>query len=180
MDAETNVESHGVLMQIYHRVTDSEPWLLHHDAFQELGIHATQVALTEDGSLQFEPCFFRPHPEKLVSLCHYTSIRDSATGGEDLFSQYHLPTSPRPEFEAILKEAQEKDRDGDYLGAANRRYDWDLRSWAVRESEVDVSAREVFDYVEFYLEVSLETRSDQLDDFYDYTLRRLEKLERWW
>lgn len=180
MNANTTAEPHAALMQLYHQVTDSGSWLLHHDALQELGIRATQVALADDESLQFEPCFFRPHPEKLVPLCHSTAIRESTTEGEDLFSEHHLPTNPRPEFEAILKEAQEKDPDGDYLGAANRRYDSDLRRWAMQESEVDVSARDLFDYIEYYLEISLETRLDQLDDFYDYTLRGLVKLERWW
>jgi hypothetical protein len=36
------------------------------DDFQKLGIQASQIDMTEDGGLHFDPCFFQPHPERVL------------------------------------------------------------------------------------------------------------------
>lgn len=123
MDAEANVEPHGALMGLYHQIKDCESWLLHQQDLQKLGVCATQVALTAEETLQFEPCFFRAHPEKLIPICYFNAPRDEDdhrpdprldTLPENPFPDRHpLPTNPCPTFEAILKEAQEESPDGD-------------------------------------------------------------------
>lgn len=186
MDAGTNVEPHGALMQLYHKIKDCKSWLLHHDALQTLGIRATQVALTGKESLQFEPCFFRPHPEKLIPLCYFNARRDEDdccrnSGSNPLpenpfTDRPSLPINPRPIFDTILEEAQKNTPNGDYLGAANSRYSYELHTWASKECEMDLLALELWECMEFYLDMPLEHPSDPAEDF---TLRDLEKLDSW-
>lgn len=188
MDAETNVEPHGALMRLYRQINDCESWLLHQDALERLGIRANRVALMDDESLQFVPCFFWPYSGKILPMCYLNGVLDqddlrrnngSSTLPENPFPKNRLPTNQRPEFEAILKEAQKENPDGDYLGAANCRYHSDLWMWSGRECEMDVRARELWDYLQRFVETSPEVQSDSLTDNTLHTLRDLEKLESW-
>lgn len=185
MDAETNVESHGALMQLHHQVNDCESWLLHPHDLQRLGIRATQVALKDDESLQFEPCFFRRHPEKILHICYSNAteggkrrrLNASDTLPENPFPHRRsFPTNPRPEFGTILQEAQNAKPDGDYLSSANINYHEDLYMWAAREREMDTRAQELWDYLEYFLDTTLKDESDPLAD---HSVRDLEKHERW-
>lgn len=164
MDAETNVEHHGALMRLYHQIKDYESWLLPLDVLQRLGIHASQVDTTDNETLQFNPCFFRPHPEKLLHLYYF---------GADL-DDYQRGLNPVPSFDAILEQAR-KDfpNGGEYLKIANLKYYSAMKSWAGREGDPDVRARELFDYIDHHLDVEPE---DQPEDF---TLHSLGDLQDW-
>lgn len=140
----------------------------------------------EDESLQFVPCFFRPYSGKIFPMSYFNGVLNqddprrnngSSTLPENPFPRERLPTNQRPEFEAILKEAQKENPDGDYLGAANCRYHSDLWMWAGRECEMDVRARELWDYLQGFIETSPEVQSDSLTDntlIHCATLRSLE------
>ncbi|KAJ5427084.1 hypothetical protein N7465_002154 [Penicillium sp. CMV-2018d] len=65
--AETQAQPHAFLRSLVQQARDLEPDFPSPDDFQRLGIKAFQVSLApeNDKGLQFEPCFFRPHPDKL-------------------------------------------------------------------------------------------------------------------
>jgi hypothetical protein len=64
--AETQAQPHDFLRSLVQQARGLEPDFPSPDDFQKLGIKAFQVSLApeNDESLQFEPCFFRPHPDK--------------------------------------------------------------------------------------------------------------------
>lgn len=64
---ETQAQPHAFLKSLVQQVKDLEPDFPSPDDFQRLGVQAVQVPLApeNDKGLQFEPCFFRPHPDKL-------------------------------------------------------------------------------------------------------------------
>ncbi|KAJ5868580.1 hypothetical protein N7534_003133 [Penicillium rubens] len=65
--AETQAQSHAFLRSLIQQAKDLEPDFPSPDDFQRLGVQVVQVPLApeNDQGLQFEPCFFRPHPDKL-------------------------------------------------------------------------------------------------------------------
>lgn len=64
---ETQARPHAFLESLVQQVKDLEPDFPSPNDFQRLGVQAVQVPLApeNDKGLQFEPCFFRPHPDKL-------------------------------------------------------------------------------------------------------------------
>lgn len=120
--------------------------------------------MTDNETLQFNPCFFRPHPEKLLHLYYFGADLDDCKRG----------LNPAPSFDAILKQAQKKfPNGGDYLKIAHMQYYSAMQSWASREGDPDVRAQELFDYIDYHLD---EPPEDQPEDF---TLRSLGDLEHW-
>lgn len=181
MDVISNVKPHGALMQLYDQISNHESWLLSPDLLQSLGIHATQVTLTSDGNLAFEPCFFRPHPEKLIPFCYFNQIRDkedhpdtrvSNTLPENPFPDNPLPSNRQPTFETILQETQKNMPDGDYLKEANLRYEHQIYLWSFEEENIHDQAEELARHIDYYLDMELE---DQSED--SRTLYNLEGLE---
>ncbi|KAI2701906.1 hypothetical protein CBS147332_7682 [Penicillium roqueforti] len=65
--AETQDRPRALLGSLVQQARDLEPDFLSPEDFQRLGVQAFQVSLApEDGEgLQFDPCFFQPHPDKL-------------------------------------------------------------------------------------------------------------------
>lgn len=65
--AETQAQPHAFLRSLVQQAKDLEPDFPSPDDFQRLGVQVVQVPLApeNDQGLQFEPCFFRPHPHKL-------------------------------------------------------------------------------------------------------------------
>lgn len=68
MHARTKPTRHPVLTLLYRRLKDHESFFLSPSNLQDLGIQASQVDITDDGILQFQPCFFRPYPERVLQL----------------------------------------------------------------------------------------------------------------
>ncbi|KAJ5960882.1 uncharacterized protein N7479_008032 [Penicillium vulpinum] len=64
-------QRHAFLRSLFQQVRDFEPDFPSPDEIQRLGIQVSEVspADTNDGTLQFEPCYFKPHPEKLLEIC---------------------------------------------------------------------------------------------------------------
>jgi hypothetical protein len=63
MDPETR-QPHGFLKRLYQRVKAFEPNHPSHD-LRQLGIQVSQVA-TVNETILFDPCYFHPHPERLL------------------------------------------------------------------------------------------------------------------
>jgi hypothetical protein len=57
MDAQTPIRRRGILKRLYQRIKDYESFFLSPSDLQGLGIQAIQVGITDDGTLQFHPCF---------------------------------------------------------------------------------------------------------------------------
>lgn len=94
MHARTKPTRHPVLTLLYRRLKDHESFILSPSNLQDLGIQASQVDVTDDGILQFQPCFFRPYPERVLQL--YPLDTSAMTEGlPELYDQ--------PDFERIFR-----------------------------------------------------------------------------
>ncbi|KAJ5968495.1 hypothetical protein N7501_004743 [Penicillium viridicatum] len=98
MDAQTLIRRHDVLKSLYQRVNDSESFFLSPCDLRGLGIQASQVGITDDGILQFQPCFFLPYPERVLQEYPIHP------------SEISLPKlDNRPNFDSILRRVLERD-----------------------------------------------------------------------
>ncbi|KAJ5201917.1 uncharacterized protein N7498_006580 [Penicillium cinerascens] len=66
MDSNAKAQRDQRLTQLYDEVDDYESVFLSPKDLQACGIQASQVDITEDGTLLFNPCYFRPHPERVL------------------------------------------------------------------------------------------------------------------
>ncbi|KAJ5534695.1 hypothetical protein N7527_000949 [Penicillium freii] len=95
MDAQTLIRRHDVLKNLQQRVNGFETFFLSPSELQGFGIRAYQVGITDDGVLQFHPCFFLPHPERVLQKYPIDTSRISVDGCPKL--------NNRPDFDSILK-----------------------------------------------------------------------------
>ncbi|KAJ9487299.1 hypothetical protein VN97_g6032 [Penicillium thymicola] len=102
MNIETHSAPHEFLYALYNRVHGFEPNLPSPSDLQMLGIQAFQVATTNDETIQFDPCFFLPHPERLLQK--YPLDDSSGTS----LSRPRTLRDPNPTLEDFLKD---EDRD---------------------------------------------------------------------
>jgi hypothetical protein len=56
----------SVLHSLYLRVKEYKPFFLSLDDLKVLGIQASQVETSQDGDINFNPCFFQPHPDRVL------------------------------------------------------------------------------------------------------------------
>lgn len=69
----------SVLRSIYIRVKECKAFFLSLKDLKELEIQASQVETSEDRGILFDPCFFEPHPERVLQkypLDHLGNISD--------------------------------------------------------------------------------------------------------
>lgn len=66
--AGSQARPHAFLRSLSQQVNDFEPDFLSRGDLQRLGIQTFEVPFdpNENGALKFDPCFFKPHPEKLL------------------------------------------------------------------------------------------------------------------
>lgn len=145
-------------MQLCDQIKDYENWLVRPDQLQTLGIHASQVALTYDGNLSFEPCFFRPYPAKIKPLVHeFDARRDEFETGILHEMQPPFPQNPRPPtYDALVKEHQATSPNRGDLKAVFSNYRAQLKRWSRMERWPIRCASKLRDYIDWYLELSLE------------------------
>ena len=74
------------------------------DDLQMFGIQASQTDMIEDDRLQFEPCFFQPHPESVLEKY----LIDPLNMDEDI-----KPLNLQPDYDAMFKEYSEVSTDTD-------------------------------------------------------------------
>lgn len=99
MKGTPDVGSHGALIELSHQIENYENSLLPPDKLRSLGIQASQVALTNHESLQFEPCFFRPYPAKVKPLVlEFDARRHEFKAGAPHEVQPSFPQNPRPPY----------------------------------------------------------------------------------
>ena len=113
--AETQAQPHAFLRSLVQQARDLEPDFLSPEDFQRLGVQAFQVSLApeHDEGLQFDPCFFRPHPDKLfekypVYIYHleedpqdiqFTTFNDYLQNALTEHSPEYAPVIARMEYE---------------------------------------------------------------------------------
>lgn len=94
MDSQTSSSRRSALKEIYRQVKDWKAVFLSPSNLRSLGIQARQVGITADGTLQFQPCFFRPYRERVLELY---PLHPSVTADD-------LPKlNYRPDFDQILQ-----------------------------------------------------------------------------
>ncbi|KAJ5594921.1 uncharacterized protein N7459_001129 [Penicillium hispanicum] len=136
MDRQAFLKRHSDLKHLYQRVQNCESWFLSPDDLQGLGIHAFQVGITENGILQFHPCFFRPHPERILQKYALNP------------SQYMPELNYRPNLDSIFKRIVEEHPDLENpFKVAMRRYESDV-DVSCRLDEWSIRAREIQDHIE--------------------------------
>ncbi|CAI7631196.1 unnamed protein product [Penicillium glandicola] len=98
MDSATQ-QPHGSLKRLYQQLKAFEPNHPSQDDLDRLGIQVSQVATVNDGIILFDPCFFRPHPDRLLQ---YPLNPDPEENGK--------PPRLRlvPTFDEILEDCQEE------------------------------------------------------------------------
>ncbi|CAG8092803.1 unnamed protein product [Penicillium salamii] len=142
MHARTRPSRHPVLKLLYRRLKDSESFFLSPRNLQDLGIRASQVDITDDGILQFRPCFFRPYPERILQVYPL----DTSNLFNDLPVLYY-----QPDFASMLAEVCLKYPDAeDPLKIARFQYEEHamLRSpdeWLTHARETESYIRRIHD-----------------------------------
>lgn len=96
MDAQTLIRRHDVLKNLHQQVNDCESFFLSPSNLQGFGIRAYQVGITDDGVLQFHPCFFLPHPERVLQKYPIDTSQISVDDCPKL--------NNRPDFDSILRD----------------------------------------------------------------------------
>lgn len=63
-------QPHAFLRSLYQQVRDLQPDFPSSDEIRRLGVQVSKVspADTDDGTLEFKPCYFKPHPDKLFEI----------------------------------------------------------------------------------------------------------------
>lgn len=118
MDAEAKAS----LKRLQQQVRSCESVFLSPDDLQMFGIQASQIDMTEDGRLQFDPCFFQPHPERVLEKYPL----DPLNMDEDM-----EPLNLRPDYDAILEKYSEVFPDTDEaIRYATERYNQDIELYA--------------------------------------------------
>jgi hypothetical protein len=64
--AESQAQPHVFLRSLVQRVEDLEPDFPSPGDLQGLGIQTFEMSLNPDETLKCDPCYFRPHPDKLL------------------------------------------------------------------------------------------------------------------
>ncbi|KAJ5630623.1 uncharacterized protein N7484_010723, partial [Penicillium longicatenatum] len=68
MDPQSQARRRKAVKHLYRKFGLSQPWYYSSGDLQSLGIQALQIDVTGDGTLKFDPCFFRPYPEKALQV----------------------------------------------------------------------------------------------------------------
>ncbi|KAJ5812434.1 hypothetical protein N7474_008735 [Penicillium riverlandense] len=87
------------LKSLQQQVRSCESVFLPPDDLLILGIQATQIGIAEDGRLLFDPCFFQPHPERVLEKYPL----DPLNMDEDF-----APLNLRPDYDAFLEEISQE------------------------------------------------------------------------
>lgn len=98
VDFHTNTRRNESLKQLYQQVESYRSVFLSPEDLQALGIQASQVDITEDGALQFNPCLFRPHPERVLEKYPLDPLKKTS---------YITPLNYRPDWDTILERIKE-------------------------------------------------------------------------
>lgn len=83
------------LKRLHQQLRSCNSVFLSPDDLQKFGIQASQIDMTEDGGLQFDPCFFQPHPERVLEKYPL----DPLNMEKDM-----EPLNLRADYDAILEE----------------------------------------------------------------------------
>ncbi|CAI7599483.1 unnamed protein product [Penicillium glandicola] len=89
---------HAFLRSLFQQVRDLEPDFPSSDEIRRLGIRACEVspADTNDGTLEFEPCYFKPHPDKLLEIYPFHPDVEP--------DEYPVPISPVRSVQDLMNE----------------------------------------------------------------------------
>lgn len=114
MDVDAKATRDDSLNRLQQQVRSGEPGFFSPDDLRIFGIQASQIDMTEDGRLQFDPCFFHPHPEKVLEKYPLDPL---------LMDGGITPLNCRPDYDAILEEFSEVFSDSEKaIKCATERY----------------------------------------------------------
>lgn len=136
----TKPPRHPVLKLLYKRLQlDHESFFFSPSSLQNLGIQASQVDITDDGVLQFQPCFFRPYPERVLQL-YPLDMAMTEAGLPKLYYQ--------PDFASILEEVRLSNPDAeDALQLSYARDAYESCAMLSAPDEWDFHARDTERYI---------------------------------
>ncbi|KAJ5167190.1 uncharacterized protein N7482_005971 [Penicillium canariense] len=135
MDMQTKIRRYKAVKELYERINGCKSWFFSPGDLQGFGIQALQVDVSDEGSLQFDPCFFRPYPERDLPKYPLDTVRMATVGIEKI-----RPLNFRPDFDSILRDYENTPGIEDPLRSARSRYESIMEltgpdEWAVHATE---------------------------------------------
>ena len=128
------------LKRLHQRVRNHQSVFLSPGDLQKLGIQAFQVDITDDGILQFDPCFFQPYPEKVLQKYPLDPV-----SMDDWFPKLNY----QPDLNEILKRIREIYPEAeDCVEIAQAKYEHEV---ALMEGSWMERAREMYDHIDWQL-----------------------------
>jgi hypothetical protein len=103
MDIQSQIRRCEAVKHLYQQFGISKPWFFSPDDLQGLGIQTLQIDVTGDGSLQFDPCFFRPYPERVLQKYPLDLVQMAA----EFPPQTLGPLTSRPDVTSMIRMEEE-------------------------------------------------------------------------
>ncbi|KAJ5804234.1 uncharacterized protein N7518_000537 [Penicillium psychrosexuale] len=119
MDKQTQTRRCDEVKRLYKLLKSCESWFLSPGDLQGLGIYSQQVGMTGDGSVQFDPCFFRPYPEKVLQKYPLDTVSMAADHPPQTLQRLNNPR----DFQTLLREVQNDPKVEHPLEFAKSRWD---------------------------------------------------------
>lgn len=102
MDTQDQTRRCEALKHLYQKFGTSKPWFFSPGDLQGLGIQTLQIDVTSDGTLKFDPCFFRPYPERVLQKYPPDLVQMAVFLGQTL-----RPLSSRPDVTSMIQMEEE-------------------------------------------------------------------------
>lgn len=102
MHTQDQIRRYKAVKHLYQNFGSSQPWFFSADDLQGLGIRTLQVDVTSDGTLKFDPCFFRPYPERVLQKYALDLVQMAVFPGQIL-----SPLTFRPDVTSMLQMEEE-------------------------------------------------------------------------
>ncbi|KAJ5121603.1 uncharacterized protein N7515_009564 [Penicillium bovifimosum] len=117
MDKQTQTRRCDEFKRVYKLLKSCESWFLTPGDLQGLGIYSQQVGMAGDDSVQFDPCFFRPYPEKVLQRYPLDTV--SMAADHQTLKRLNNPR----DFHTLLREVQNEPGIENPLETAKSRWD---------------------------------------------------------
>ena len=99
MDAEGQIRRREAVKQLYQKFGRSKPWFYSPSDLQGLGIQKLEIDVTGEGTLQLDPCFFYPYPERVLQNYPPDFMQMAATFPAQTLTQL----TSRPEVTSMIQ-----------------------------------------------------------------------------
>ncbi|KAJ5556389.1 hypothetical protein N7494_000304, partial [Penicillium frequentans] len=103
MDKQSQIRRYEAVKHLYQKFGRSMPWFFSPGDLQGLGIQVLYPDVLDDGALQFDPCFFRPYPERVLQKYPLDIVQMAA----EYPPKEIPPLSARPDVTSMIQMEEE-------------------------------------------------------------------------